>query len=178
MKKIITLFAVLLLAQWVSKAEIKFNGDVYSQGWEARTNGATIKEFFTQQETTNTWKTMITLQAHPNATKVKDVSGPYFEARKSIVALEPKIHPKKENDLSDVVIELFLGKPGKTSHLEVALVRFIGTPAGVYVVVYSRRFPLSKSKNQDINVDAVMKDKDKLIKELFDLPVETIKQNF
>ncbi|HZQ46737.1 MAG TPA: hypothetical protein VFC07_06995, partial [Verrucomicrobiae bacterium] len=115
---------------------IKFDGGAYSAGWEAKTNGATIKEYFSKNESTNTWTTMIALQAHPEAKKVKEVSGPYFEARKSIIALPPKVHPKRKNDSSDVVLELFLGAPGKTSHLEFALVRFVETDSGVYVVAY------------------------------------------
>lgn len=169
--------AVLFLGGFAAKAELKFDGDAYSAGWEAKTNGATIKEYFSKKESTNTWTTMITLQAHPGATKVKEVSGPYFEARKSIVALPPKVHPKRKDDLSDVVLELFLGAPGKTSHMEFSLVRFIETDSGVYVVAYSHRFPFPK-KNQRINVDLAMKNKDRWIQELLDIPVESIKHEF
>jgi len=178
MKKTIFTLAFLLLIQLVSKAEIKFDGKVYSPGWEAKTNGSTIKEFFTDQETTNTWKTLITFQAHPKETKIKAVSGPYFEARKSLVALEPKLHEKKEGDQSDVILELLLGKPGKTDHLEFVLTRFVETPTGVYAVIYSNRIPLSKRKNQNIDVNVFMKNKDNWIQQLFEMPVDSIKQQF
>jgi hypothetical protein len=178
MKKVLLAIALLVAAQVVSKADLKFDGNVYTQGWEAKTNGVTIKEFYTQKETTNTWKTMITFQSHPGVTNIAKVSGPYFEARKAIVALPPKAHSKKPDDSSDVILELFLGKPGMTDHLEFVLARFIQTPTGVYLMVYSYRLPLSKRKNQDINVNAVMKNKDKWIQELFEVPVESIKQRF
>ena len=175
MKKIILASAALLLAQLVSRGEIRFDGQVYSLGWEAKTNGATIKEFYTGHERTNTWKTMVTVQTHPNATKVKEVSGPYFEARKSLISMAPKVHAKKEGDSSDAILELFLGIPGKTDHLEFVLARFVETPAGVNMVVFSYRLPLSKKKNQDIDVSAVMKNNDKWIQQLFDIPVDSIK---
>ena len=175
MKKVLLTFALLLTAQLASRADLKFDGNVYVQGWEAKTNGVTIKEFFTQSETTNTWKTMITIQSHPGETNIAKVSGPYFEARKSIVSLPPEAHPKKDGDSSDVILELFLGKPGKTDHLEFVLTRFIQTPAGVYVMAYSYRLPLNHRKNQDINVNEVMKNKDKWIQQLFEIPVESIK---
>lgn len=173
-------FLILFLGGVAAKAEgeFKFDGSVYVMRWEARTNNTTIKEFLTGNETTNTWKTMITLQAHPKATKVKDVSGPYFEARKSLIAVPPKAHLKRKDDLTDVVLEFFLGAPGKTSHMEFALIRFIETDSGVYTVAYSQRFPLGKSKNQNINVDVVMKNKEKWIQQLLEIPVETIKHRF
>ena len=178
MKKVILAFAVLLAAQLISKADLKFDGNVYVQGWEAKTNGVTIKEFFTRQETTNTWKTLITFQSHPGETNIGNVSGPYFEARKAIVALAPKAHPKKDGDSSDVILELFLGKPGKTDHLEFVLARFVQTPTGIYMVVYSHRLPLSQRRNQDVNVNEVMKNKEKWIQQLFEMPIESIKQKF
>ena len=178
MKTLSVIFTVLLLSGIAVKADFKFDGDVYSLGWEAKTNHAIIKEFYARNETTNNWTTMVTFQAHPDATKVKEVSGPYFEARKSLVALPPKLYPKRTNDFSDVVLELFLGAPGKTSSLEFALVRFIGTESGVYVVAYSYKLPLSKKKNQNINVDVIMKQKEKWIQQLLDVPVEEIKQKF
>ena len=175
MRTLSVLFAVLFLSGVAVKADFKFDGDAYLLSWEAETNHAIIKEFFTRKETTNNWKTMITFQAHPDARNVKEVSGPYFEARKSIVGVPPKIHPKRTNDTSDVVLELFLGAPGKTSHLDFALVRFVGTESGVYVVAYSYKLPLSKRKNQDVNVDVVMKQKEKWIRQLLEIPVEAIK---
>jgi hypothetical protein len=178
MKTLSVIFAVLLLSGVAVKADFKFDGAAYSLAWEAETNHAIIKEFFCQNETTNNWTTMVTFQAHPGAAKVKEVSGPYFEARKSIIALPPKIHPKRTNDTSDVVLELFLGAPGKTSHLEFALVRFIETESGIYVVAYSYKLPLSKKQNQDFNVDVVMKQKEKWIRQLLQIPVEAIKQQF
>lgn len=173
-----TIFAILLLSGFAAKGDFKFDGAAYSLGWEVEKNHAIIKEFFSANQTTNNWSTMITFQAHPGATKIKEVSGPYYEARKSIVALPPKVYPKRTNDSSDVVLELFLGVPGKTSHLEFALVRFVQTEFGVYVVAYSHKFPLSKKKNQKIDVDVVMKQKEKWIRQLFEIPTEAIKQKF
>ena len=178
MKVYITLFAILFFGALVGKAEIKFDGDAYSLGWETETNHVTIKEFYTHGETTNTWKTMLTIQAHPDATQVKQVSGPYFNARKSLLALPPKAHAKIKGDSSDVVLELLLGAPGKTTHLEFALVRFIETDSGVYLVAYSNRIPLSGTKNQNINVDVFMKNKEKRIQELFEIPVDSVKKGF
>jgi hypothetical protein len=172
------LFTVLFFGALLGKAEIKFDGTVYSLGWETETNHVTIKEFYTRGEATNTWKTMLTIQSHPNATQVKEVSGPYFEARKSLVALPPKAHAKKKGDSSDVVLELLLGAPGKTTHLEFALVRFIETDSGVYVVAYSNRIPLSDTKNQNIDVNVFMKNKEKRIQELFEIPVDSVKKGF
>jgi hypothetical protein len=176
MKKLLIVLAVLLLAVIAVQAEFKFDGEIYSFGWETKTNNVTIKEYFRGNETTNTWMTLITLQAHPNATEVKEVSGPYFEARKSIVALPPKAHPKKKDDVNDVVLELFLGAPGKTTYMEFVLTRFIKTDSGVYMIVYSHRLPMSN--NQNVNVDVVMKKRNALIRELLEIPVESIKQSF
>lgn len=178
MKVRITLFAALLFGAVLGKAEIKFDGTVYSLGWETETNHVTIREFYTRGETTNTWKTMLTIQVHPDATKVKQVSGPYFEARKSLVALPPKAHTKKKGDSSDAIIELLLGAPGKTTHLEFALVRFIETDSGVYVVAYSNRIPLSSTKNQDVNVNVFMKNREKWTQELFEIPIDSVKKGF
>jgi hypothetical protein len=169
---------VLVFGALACKAEIKFDGDTYSLGWETKTNHVTLMEYYARGETTNTWKTMLTIQAHPDATEVKQVSGPYFEARKSLLALPPKAHEKKKGESSDVVLELLLGAPGKTTHLEFALVRFIKTDSGVYVVAYSSRIPLGKAKNQDVNVDVFMKDKDKRIQQLFEIPVDSVKKGF
>ena len=74
MKTLSVVFAVLLLSGVAVKADFKFDGDVYSLGWEAKTNHAIIKEFYARNETMNNWTTIITFQAHPAAVKVKEVS--------------------------------------------------------------------------------------------------------
>ncbi len=178
MKTLSVVFAVLLLSGVAAKADFKFDGDLYSLGWEAKTNHAIIKEFYARNETTNNWTTMITFQAHPTAVKVKEVSGPYFDARKSIVLVRPKLHPKRTNDFSDVVLELFVGAPGKTSHMEYTLARFIETGSGVYVVIYCYKLPMTQERNQDINADVVARHREKWIQELLEVPVEAIKQKF
>jgi len=138
-----------------------------------------MKEYLTGPETTENWTTMLTLQAHPKATEVKEVSGPYFEARKSIVAMPPQLHPKKEGVFDDVILELFLGGPGLTPHLEFVLARFIKTDRGVFMITYSHKIPLkSKKKNQDINIDHIAKGKEAWIKELLDIPVESVTNEF
>jgi len=174
---------LLFCAFWLplamtAHAQFKFDGEDYTVGWQASTNGAVLKEFFRKKETTNTWKAMLTFQSHPTAKKVKDVSAPYFEARKSTMALPPKIHPKTKGDASDVVVELFLGTPGKTPHLEFVLARFIETDSGVYAVIHSRKYPMSKRKNQNLDVSDAMKNKEKWIQELLAIPVESLKQQF
>lgn len=174
---------LLICAFWLplaitAHAQFKFDGEDYTVGWQASTNGAVVKELFRSKETTNTWKAMLTFQSHPGAKKVKDVSAPYFEARKSIMALPPKAHPKTKGDPSDLVVELFLGAPGKTPHLEFVLARFVETDTGVYAVIHSRKYPMSKRKNQNLDVSDAMKNKEKWIAELLALPVESIKQQF
>lgn len=178
MKQLSVTFAVLLLSGVAVKADFKFGGTVYSLGWETKTNHAVIKEFFAPRETTNTWKTMITLQAHPKATKTKEVYVPYYDARKALIGMPPKFHRQKTNDDSDLIFELFIGAPGKTPHLEFALARFVETEAGVFVVAYSHKLPMSKKKNQKINVDAVVAHKEKWIQELLEMPIEAIKIKF
>jgi len=177
MKSLAVTFVVLLLSGVAVNADFKFGGTDYSLGWEAKTNHAVIKEFFSPNETTNTWKTMITLQAHPKGTKTKDVYVPYYEARKALIGIPPKFHRQTTND-SDIVFELFIGLPGKTPHLEFALVRFIETGSGVYVVGYSHKFPMSKKKNQNINVDVVGERREKWIQQLLEIPIETIRTKF
>ena len=58
--------------------------------------------------------------------------------------------------------------------MEFALTRFLETDSGVYVVVYSHK--LSSDKGKKINVDVVMKNKEKWIQELLEMPVDSIKQ--
>lgn len=176
--KLPAICALWLLFAVPVHAQIKFDGEDYTLGWQASTNGSVVKEFFRNKETTNTWKAMLTFQSHPAAKKVKDVSAPYFEARKSIMALPPKIHPKTKGDPSDAVVELFLGAPGKTPHLEFVLARFLETDSGVYAVIHSRKYPMSKRKNQNLDVTDAVKNKEKWIQELLAIPVESIKQRF
>jgi len=138
-----------------------------------------IKEYLSGNETTENWQTMFTLQAHPAAKKIEEVSRPYFEARNSIIALPPKVTQKRPGDSSDVAVELFLGAPGKTPHFEFALVRFIEDESGVYLVVYSQKMPwISKNKKQDINVDEIMRNKSDWLNEIFAIPVEQVKKEF
>ena len=179
MKKSITILSLAASLVCSLQAQVSFDEKEYTNAWETSQNGAIMKEFLSGDETTSEWTTMLTLQSHPKAKKLKEVSGPYFEARKSIVALPPQLHPKEEGDFTDTVLELFLGAPGKTPHLEFVLARFIETGQGVYAAIYSHKIPLkSKKKNQNINVDEVMKNKDSWIKELLNLSIESIKNEF
>ena len=52
MKNLAAVIAFLLLAAVAVHAEFKFGGEACSYGWEAKTNGATIKEYFRANETT------------------------------------------------------------------------------------------------------------------------------
>jgi len=52
MKTLFVVFAVFLLSGVTVKADFKFDGDVYTLGWEAKTNHAVIKEFYARNETT------------------------------------------------------------------------------------------------------------------------------
>lgn len=133
-----------------------------------------MKEFLSGEETTENWQTMLTLQSHPAAGRVREVTGPYYDARKTIVALPPKLHHKKEGDGSDIVLELFLGGPGRTPHIEFVLARFIGTDSGVFAVIYSHKLPAVK----DVNVDEIMEKKEEWISELFGLPSDLIRKEF
>jgi hypothetical protein len=179
MKKTILTFILTVLCFSCAQAQFIFGGNDYSMKWEASQGDANMKEYLVGTETTENWTTMLTLQAHPKATEVKQVSAPYFEARKSIVAMQPQLHPKEEGDFTDVVLELLLGGPGITPHLEFVLARFIQTEKGVYMITYSHKIPLkSKKKNQDINIDHIANGKEAWIKELLNIPVESITKEF
>ena len=179
MKNTIISLTVAVLSACSLNAQLSFDQKEYSKAWETSQSGAIMKEYLTENETTESWSTMITLQAHPNAKEVKEVSGPYYEARKSIVALPPQLHPKREEDFTDAILELFLGAPGVTPHLEFVLARFVQTDQGVYAMIYSHKIPLkSKKKNQNVDVDHIMSSKEEWIKELLNIPVESITNEF
>lgn len=160
-------------------ADFTFDGAGYSCGWEGKEASGSIKEYFTGDEQPETWKTLITVTCHPEAVKLADVTGPYFDARKAIVAMPPKAHrtPGSEG-ATDVVLELFLGAPGRTPHLEYVLARFIATDPGVHSIVYSRKFPFTGKGDQNVNVDAAIKNSAHLIRELQAVPVEAVRQCF
>jgi hypothetical protein len=176
MKK--TLGMILLLVALHAEAQFTFAGDKYSFGWEARTNGAAMREYYRSGETTNSWKEMLTLQAHPGVKTLADVTGPYYKARESLVAVRPQLHLKKKGDLSDAVLELVLGKPKKTDSVEFVLARFIKTDDGAYAVIFCHRVPISKKRNQDVNLNFTDKDKERWLHDLFDVPVEKVRGEF
>jgi len=175
MKNITILLALTMAFTSSAMAQLRFDGSNYTEKWHATEGGATMKEYYTDADTTQNWSTMLTIQSHPSAHKVSEVCGPYYEARKSIVAQQPNAHAKTEGDPKDVVLELFLGAPGVTPHLEFALARFIETEKGVFVIVYSHKVPFQgTARNQNVDVSEIMKKKDGWLKELFDIPVEII----
>lgn len=178
MKNLITAIISLSIA-CATYAQFTFDGKEYSKQWEGAQGDASMIEFLTEGETKETWSTMLTLQAHSKAKELKEVSGPYYEARKSIVAMQPKVHPKEKGGASDSVLELFLGAPGVTPHIEFVLARFIQSEHGVHMITYSHKIPLkSKKKNQNINVNDVMNNKDSWIKELLEFSPESIRNEF
>jgi hypothetical protein len=173
--------AVLLLCGCgpVRAADFMFDGAGYAFGWEGKEGSGSIKEYFTGDEKPETWQTLITVTRHPEAVKLADVTGPYFEARKAIVAMPPKAHrtPGSEG-ATDVVVELFLGAPGRTPHLEYVLARFIATDPGVHSIVYSRKFPFTGNGDQNVDVDVAIKNSARWIRELQNVPVESVRRCF
>jgi len=173
--------AVLLLGGRgpIRAADFMFDGAGYAFGWEGKEGSGSIKEYFTGDEKPETWQTLITVTCHPEAVKLADVTGPYFEARKAIVAMPPTAHrtPGSEG-ATDVVLELFLGAPGRTPHLEYVLARFIATDPGVHSIVYSRKFPFTGKGDQKVDVDAAIKNSTRWIRELQNVPVESVRRCF
>ena len=79
---------------------------------------------------------------------------------------------------TDVVLELFLGAPGRTPHLEYVLARFIATEPGVHSIVYCRKFPFTGNGDQNVNVDAAIKNSARWIRELQNVPVDSVRRCF
>lgn len=179
MKKTILTLTLAFLCSNVAPAQFTFDGKEYSMKWEASQGDATMREYLSGIETTKNWTTMLTLQSHPSVMKKEEVIQPYLDARMKIIALKPKLHPKQEGDLSDIILELLLGGPGLTPHLEFVLARFIESDKGVHVIVYSHKIPLkSMKKNQDINITHIVEAKEAWIKELLSIPEDSIIQEF
>ena len=178
MKKAALTAAFVLLGGSAVAADFQFNGAEYVFGWAGKDGDAAIKEYFVGDETPETWKTLITVTYHPEATKLADVTGPYYKARKSIVAMQPKAHSQKDGDDNDVVLEVFLGAPGRTPHMEYTLARFVETDSGVYSLIYSHKFRFAGKGDQNINVDVAVRNSKRWIRELQEIPVESVEQCF
>lgn len=179
MKKTILTLTLAFLCSCIAQAQFTFDGLEYSMKWETSQGDASMREYLSGIETTKNWTTMLTLQSHPSAKKIAEVVQPYLDARINIIALKPKVHPNQEGDLTDIILELFLGGPGLTPHIEFVLARFIETDKGVFVIVYSNKIPLkSKKKNQEININHIVEAKDAWIKELQSISEDSIIQEF
>ena len=87
---------------------------------------------------------MLTLQSHPAAKKIADVVQPYLDARKNIIALKPKLHPKQEGDLTDITLELADQVSRAPRESIFFLARFIETDKGVFVIVYLKQDSIKK----------------------------------
>ena len=179
MKKTNLILTLTFLCPYIAPAQLTFDGIEYSMKWETSQGDVSMREYLSGIETTKNWTTMLTLQSHPSVKKKEEVIQPYLDARMKIIALKPKLHPKQEGDLSDIILELLLGGPGLTPHLEFVLARFIETDNEVFVIVYSHKIPLkSKKKNQNININHIVEAKDAWIKELLSIPEDSIIQEF
>ena len=159
-------------------ADFEFDGAGYDFGWEGKDTTGFIREYFKGEEKPETWKTLITVTHHPDARKLADVTGPYYEARKTIVAMQPKAHRQKGGGDTDVVLELFLGAPGKTPHLEYSIARFVETDTGVYSVVFCRKFPFAGKGDQNVDVDIAIRNGARWISELQAIPIESVRKCF
>lgn len=176
MKRILAAIAFVLLGRLACADDFTFDGVTYSLGRQGDREDSSARVYFTGDETPLTWKTLITVTHHPGAKKIADVTGPFFKACRSMVAMPPQAHVKESGDESDVVLELFVGVPGKTQYLRFLLGRFIETDSGVYSISYSRKFPFAGRGDQNVDVDVAIKNRERWIRELHDIPFESINQ--
>lgn len=61
---------------------------------------------------------------------------------------------------------------------EPALTRFIATDPGVHSLVYSRKFPFAGNGDQNVDVDVAVKHSARWIRELQNVPVESVRRCF
>jgi hypothetical protein len=150
---------------------LEFDSATFQQAWVGAQDRARVIEYIPAGEATDTWSRMISLQCHPYASELKEVTGPYYAARKGLVAMQPEVVENEQGNRQDSSLVLFLGGPGVTEHVEFVIARFITQDSGgVYAIVYSHRFPASKN----VDVSAAVENKDRWIQLLAEASLESI----
>jgi hypothetical protein len=146
-----TLTLALLSGDLWARASISFDGTVFEQSWSGAQGNARVIEYLPHGATSKNWERMLSIQCHPVANELKEVTGPYYEQRKSLVATRPSVIKNKQDHKEDASLVLFLGKPGATEHIEFVIARFIARETGgVYAIIYSHKFPAAR--NVDVSV--------------------------
>lgn len=172
---ILAIFSLIFAAHQSSAEDsLEFNSEKFKYVWTGTTEKARVIEFIPDDETLETWTRIVTYQCHPTARSLKEVVGPYYKARESIVALRPEVFENKKGYREDSTLHLILGAPGQTEDIEFVLARFMrDSRKGVYAVIYVHRFPISEK----VDVSVAMRNKDAWIAELSEFNIQAIEES-
>lgn len=158
-----------LLAVSAPCLAIDFDGAKYVEGFRQADADSTIIEYVPPGSTVEKWATLLTIQCHPDATALKDVVGPYFEARRSMIATAPEAIPNESAYAEDANLLLFLGSP-QMGRVEFSIARWVRKDKGVIGLIYSYNLPVQ----QNVDVTVVMTNRDRWIKNLAAVPFEAL----
>ena len=151
---------------------VVFDGSEYRQVHRASEGPNQLVELLKGKESVKNWSTMISVHSYPAAREIGEIVGPHVDARKHLFAIKPEVFQKDLTEHKhDVLLQLFLGAPGQTPHVEFVLARFVQPQeGGCYAVIYSHKLKAKKN----IDVSEVMNQKDKWIEQLSDIPVSML----
>lgn len=161
----------ILVSSELRAQDLRFNGQDFVYVWGAKEGNVTLSEHLPSGSTLENWIEMITFQCHPFAREVKDVTGPYYEARANLVAMRPEATKNESEFEEDVNLVLFLGSPMST-HIEFVIARFVrDSDMGVLVAVFSRKFEAA----EEVNVTVAIENKEQWVDELSAIPPDSIR---
>jgi len=167
-----TLFSLLGFLSVTSSADesVVFDNDRYSTSFSANENGKQLIELTKDGEDVDSWSSLISLQCHPNAVQLKEVIGPYYNARSKLVAMKPEVIVNTDQN-TDSSILLLLGGPGATPNIEFVVARFFIAPqGGVYAAIYSHRL----AADETVDVSRIMESKTSWNDQLVSITASTI----
>lgn len=142
---LIFLFAGVTIAADSVAPSLTFQGEKYHLAWkDVSKEGNITNEYLKKGETLEKWTTLIGVRHWPAAEELSDVVAPYVVSMQPYYVTNAEIYTSQDAK-DDIVIEMFLGAPGRP-YVEYNLHRFViekGAP-GVKAYQFAQRIPLTE----------------------------------